>query len=66
MLKPTPTEPPNKEIMTLSETAAFLSVSKQTLRNWDKQGILKSVRYGVRKDRRYLVKDVHVLLQKEE
>ena len=60
------TEPLDKEIMTLSETAAFLSVSKQTLRNWDKQGILKAVRYGARKDRRYLLKDIRVLLQQEE
>ena len=57
---------PSKEVMTLSETAAFLSVSKQTLRNWDRQGILKAVRYGVRGDRKYLTRDIQALLQKEE
>ncbi len=57
---------PDKETMTLSETAAFLSVSKQTLRNWDKSGILKAVRYGARRDRRYLLKDIKLLLKQEE
>ena len=51
------------ELLTLSETAVFLHVSKQTLRNWDKRGILKAVRYGVRRDRKYLRCDVEKFLE---
>jgi excisionase family DNA binding protein len=51
----------NKEvagILTLKETAEYLRVHPNTLRNWDRAGLLKSVRYGTRKDRRYMKEDV--------
>jgi excisionase family DNA binding protein len=41
------------ELMTLSEAAASLKVHPNTLRLWDRKGILKAVRFGQRGDRRY-------------
>lgn len=41
------------ELLSLKQTAQVLKVSPWTLRKWDNQGILKAVRIGTRKDRRY-------------
>jgi DNA-binding transcriptional MerR regulator len=54
----------DKKIITLAQAASMLCVSKQTLRNWDKQDILKSVRFGVRRDRRYIVSDIEKFLKR--
>lgn len=54
------------KLVTIAQAAAILRVSKNTLRLWDRKGILKAVRYGVRGDRKYLVSDLEALLQKEE
>ncbi len=54
------------KLVSIQQAAAILRVSKKTLREWDKKGILKAVRYGVRKDRKYLIKDLEALLNKEE
>ncbi len=56
-------QPP--ELLTISQVAVLLRVSKNTLRAWDKKGILKAVLYGIRKDRKYLRRDVEALLKKE-
>lgn len=50
-----------EELLTIKQAAKILNVSTQTLRRWDKQGILKAVRVGRRKgvgDRRYRKKDI--------
>lgn len=44
-------------MMTISEAAKFLGVSIQTLRNWDKNGILRSIKLHS-KHRRYLIEDL--------
>lgn len=49
-------------LLRLSQTAELLSVSVWTLRNWDKKGILKPVRVGTRKDRRYKREDIIKIL----
>lgn len=41
------------KLLTLSEACEILNVHPNTLRQWDKKGILKAVRFGIRKDRRY-------------
>jgi len=41
------------ELLKLKEACEILKVHPNTLRHWDKKGILKAVRFGVRKDRRY-------------
>jgi excisionase family DNA binding protein len=43
----------NPELLTLKETCEILKVHPNTLRQWDKKGILKAVRFGIRGDRRY-------------
>lgn len=50
-----------EELLTIKQAAKILNVSTQTLRRWDKEGILKAVRVGKRKgvgDRRYRKKDI--------
>lgn len=54
-----------KEYLRVSEASKLLGVHANTLRNWDKQGILKPVRVGVRKERRYKREDVMKLLEQE-
>lgn len=46
------------QLLTLKEASEFLKCHPNTLRQWDKKGILKAVRFGVRRDRRYKREDV--------
>lgn len=52
-----------KEYLRVTEASKLLGVHANTLRNWDKQGILKPVRVGVRKERRYKREDVIKLME---
>jgi len=45
-------------LLKLTEAAKLLNVHPQTLRQWDKKGILKAIRFGQRGDRRYKKEDV--------
>ncbi len=51
------------ELLTLKETCDLLKVHANTLRQWDKKGILVAVRFGARKDRKYNKEDVLRLLK---
>ncbi|MEX2597688.1 MAG: DNA cytosine methyltransferase, partial [Salibacteraceae bacterium] len=51
-----------KEYLSLSETAELVGKSKETLRRWDKDGILKAVREPVSNYRVYRKEDVQTLL----
>ena len=44
---------PTPEYLTLTQASEMLQVHPNTLRNWDKQGILKANRIGVKGIRRY-------------
>lgn len=46
------------ELITLQEASALLKCHPNTLRQWDKKGILKALRFGDRKDRRYKKSDI--------
>ena len=46
------------ELLTLREAAAILKCHPNTLRNWDRSGVLKAVRIGSREDRRFRKEDV--------
>jgi len=46
------------ELLTLKETCGILRCHPNTLRQWDKKGILVAVRFGERKDRRYRREDI--------
>lgn len=52
------------QLLTLREACELLKVHPNTLRKWDKKGILKAVRFGERKDRRYRSDDIEKLLTK--
>ena len=53
------------ELLTLAEACRILKVHPNTLRKWDKKGILVAVRFGERKDRRYKKKDIEKFLNKK-
>ncbi len=56
----------NEDLVDISYVAKLLGVSKLTLRNWDKLGILKAVRIGKRGDRRYRRTEVEKILEKNK
>jgi excisionase family DNA binding protein len=47
-----------EELLTLSEAAQILKVHPNTLRLWDKKGVLKAIRIGIKKVRRYKKEDI--------
>jgi len=51
------------ELLTMKETSELLKVHPNTLRQWDKKGILKAVRFGTRKDRKYKKEEVSRLIE---
>ncbi|MBI3627831.1 MAG: helix-turn-helix domain-containing protein [Candidatus Sungbacteria bacterium] len=53
------------ELLTLKEACAVLKCHPNTLRQWDTKGILKAIRIGIRKDRRYQKDDILKLLKKK-
>ncbi|MCK9578972.1 MAG: helix-turn-helix domain-containing protein [Methanoregula sp.] len=46
------------DILTLQQACEVLNCHPNTLRGWDNRGILKAVRFGSRKDRRYKKADI--------
>lgn len=52
-----------QKLLKLSEAANLLNAHPNTLRQWDRKGILKAVRFGQRKDRRYKKEDILRLMQ---
>jgi len=53
------------ELLTLKDTCEILKVHPNTLRQWDEKGILKAVRFGQRRDRRYRKEDILKLIGKK-
>lgn len=53
------------ELLTLKEACEILKVHPNTLRQWDEKGILKAVRFGQRRDRRYRKEDILRLIDKK-
>lgn len=49
---------PLQELLTLKQASELLKVHPNTLRAWDKKGILKAVRIGERGLRRYKREDL--------
>lgn len=47
-----------EELLTLNEAARILKVHPNSLRAWDKKGILRAIRIGVKKVRRYKKEDI--------
>jgi excisionase family DNA binding protein len=41
------------ELLTIREVTQLLNVHPNTLRNWEREGLIQVIRIGPRKDRRY-------------
>lgn len=52
------------EILTLQQACEILNCHPNTLRNWDRRGLLKAIRFGSRGDRRYQKSDILSLIKK--
>ena len=52
------------DVLTLKQACEILNCHPNTLRNWDNKGILKAIRFGSRRDRRYKKSDILKLLNK--
>jgi excisionase family DNA binding protein len=53
------------ELLTLEEASEYLKCHPNTLRQWDKKGILPAIRLGERRVRRYKKEDLHAFLEKD-
>ena len=51
------------EVLTMKQVCDLLNVHPNTLRNWDNNGVLKAIRFGTRKDRRYKKSDILKLIK---
>jgi excisionase family DNA binding protein len=54
-----------EELLTLKEAAKILKVHPNTLRDWDKKGILKAVRIGIKKSMRYRKEDIEKFISQK-
>lgn len=52
------------ELLTLTEASETLKVHPNTLRRWDKDGVLPAIRIGTKRIRRYKKEDIIKLLNK--
>jgi excisionase family DNA binding protein len=50
------------ELLTLQQAAQLLKVHPNTLRNWERAGLIPVVRVGLRRDRRFPKEAIHQLL----
>jgi len=53
----------SSEILTLKQACGILNCHPNTLRNWEKEGIVKCIRFGKRGDRRFRREDILKLLK---
>lgn len=54
-----------EELLTLKEAAQVLKVHPNTLRLWDKKGVLVAIRIGVKKARRYKKEEIEKFIDKK-
>lgn len=55
-----------EELLTINETAKILKVHPNTLRLWDKKGILVAVRIGEKRTRRYKNEDIEKFINQKK
>jgi len=51
------------EILTLKQASELLNCHPNTLRKWERQGVITCFRFGVRRDRRFMREDLLKLLK---
>lgn len=54
-----------EELITLMEAAKILKVHPNTLRLWDKKGVLIAIRIGMKKARRYKKEDIEKFINQK-
>lgn len=52
------------ELLSIGQVSELFGIHQDTLRNWEKEGILVPLRIGKRKDRRYRPHDIEVIVDK--
>lgn len=52
-----------EQLLDIRQASELLSCHPKTLRNWDNKGILKAVRVGIRRDRRWRPSDIERFLK---
>ncbi len=52
------------ELLSIGQVAEIFSIHQDTLRNWEKDGILVPLRVGPRKDRKYRPQDIQAIVDK--
>ena len=52
------------ELLSISQVAEIFSIHQDTLRNWEKEGILVPLRVGKRGDRKYRPQDIQTIVDK--
>lgn len=55
-----------EKLLSMKEVSEILGVTKKTLREWGKNNVLKSVRLGTGKHRRYLESDIEEFIKKSK
>lgn len=50
------------DILTIKQACEVLNCHPNTLRNWDNQGLVKSIRFGKRGDRRFKREEILKLI----
>lgn len=58
-----PKESAVPELLTLKEACDLLKVHPNTMRKWDKSGVLPAIRIGTKRVRRYKKEDIIMFLQ---
>ncbi len=53
------------DILTLRQACDVLNCHPNTLRKWDNKGLLKAMRFGTRRDRRYRKSDILKVLNQK-
>jgi len=53
------------ELLTLREACDILKVHPNTLRQWDKKGVLKAIRIGIKKSLRYRKEDIEKFINQK-
>ena len=51
------------ELLTMKQATQLLNVHPNTLRNWEKEGRVRTIRIGSRKDRRFLKSSILEMYQ---